>query len=325
MRRARLTRGGEVDFRLRRKAAWLKKLPNMVGRNAKPRRKMVPVIERMYGRRSTAKLSYIRNFRGRSWRGTPMREHARYMEQAHDPDPKHREPGFDAVRERVDISGEAHNWALARDRLHWRITLSPEDWERLNIREHTREVMAHMEKDLGTKLRWVAIEHTNTDHHHLHILLRGTRDTVDRNGKAVTLMIPQEYITRGVRAVSERLIEQQLGPRTEREYLQGRANGIEAERWTDIDRAIERKLEDGVADYAFARHLSERSRPRVQQEMERLAYLEGRGFARSVGPNAWEVDGDLKQRLKELQVENDLVRAKARERKQQWELERGVA
>jgi type IV secretory pathway VirD2 relaxase len=324
MRQARFTRGGEVDFKLRRKAAWLKKLPRMVGRNARPRR-IARVIERIYGRRSMVKLSYIRNFRGREWRATPLREQARYMEQAHHADPKHREPGFDVGREYVDISAEARNWALARDRLHWRIILSPEDWGRIDIRTHTREVMAQIEKDLGTKLRWVAIEHTNTKHHHLHILLRGVRDTVDRNGKAVTLTMPQEYITRGVREVSERLIEQQLGPRTEREYLDGRAQGIEAERWTDIDGAIQRKLENGVADYAFARHLSERSRPRVQQEMERLAYLEGRGFARSVGRDAWEVDGDLRQRLKELQVENDLVRTKARERKQQWELERGIA
>jgi type IV secretory pathway VirD2 relaxase len=151
------------------------------------------------------------------------------------------------------------------------------------------------------------------------------RDTVARNGKAVTLMMPQDYITRGIREISEQLLERQLGPRTEREYLEGRAHGIEADRWTEIDRAIERKLDNGVADYAFARHLSERSRPRVDQEMERLAYLEGRGLAQGLGGNAWRVEPDLKKRLKQLQLDNDLVRTKARERKQQRELERESA
>jgi hypothetical protein len=53
-------------------------------------------------------------------------------------------------REQVDISGEAHNWALARDRLHWRITLSPEDWDRMNIRDHVRACFAHR----NVKFHW---------------------------------------------------------------------------------------------------------------------------------------------------------------------------
>jgi type IV secretory pathway VirD2 relaxase len=204
---------------------------------------------------------------------------------------------------------------LAKDRQHWRLILSPDDAERIDLRQHARDVMAQMEKDLGTKLKWVGIEHDNTDHRHVHIMLRGVRDTVDRNGKAVTLTMPREYVSRGIRDISEGLIERELGPRTEREYLEARGNGIEAERWTEIDRAIERKLEDGgIADYGFARHLSERSRPRVDQEMERLAYLEGLGLAQSIGAHRWQVQGNFKERLKELQLKHDVVRTRAQER-----------
>jgi type IV secretory pathway VirD2 relaxase len=30
-----------------------------------------------------------------------------------------------------------------------------------------------MERDLGTRLEWVAIDHYNTDHPHVHLLVHG--------------------------------------------------------------------------------------------------------------------------------------------------------
>jgi type IV secretory pathway VirD2 relaxase len=278
----------------------------------------------MYGRKSVIKASYTRNFKaGKKWSGR-MEAHARYLEQGHDHEPGYKAPGFDSTYDQVNVSGTARLWAQARDRLHWRLILSPDDVERIDLRQHVRDVMAQIEKDLGTRLHWVAIEHDNTEHRHAHILLRGVRDTVDRNGRAVTLTMSREYVSRGIRDISEGLIERQLGPRTEREYLEARGHGIEAERWTEIDRAIERKLEDGIADYRFAAYLTERSRPRVEQEMERLAYLEGRGYARSLGDDRWEVQADFKERLKEIQLSKDVVknraRVHAREREQELEV-----
>ena len=311
MRGARLTKGGEVDFKLRRKAAWLQRLghtgPRLPG---KPRLFERP--ERMYGRKSVVKASYVRNAKGRKFSGTKMMAHARYLEQGHGHEKGHKESGFDAQYECVNVSHAARNWVLAKDRLHWRLILSPDDVERIDLRQHAREVMAQMEKDLGTRLTWVAIEHDNTDHRHVHIMLRGVRQEYDRNGKCLPLTMDREYVSRGIREISEGLVERQLGPRTEREYLEARGHGIEAERWTEIDRAIERKLEDGIADYRFAAYLNERSRPRVEQEMERLAYLEGLGYARSLGDDRWEVQADFKERLKDRQLERDVIKNRAR-------------
>ena len=311
MRGARLTKGGEVDFKLRRKAAWLQRLGHTGPRRpGKPRLFKRP--ERMYGRKSVVKASYVRNAKGRIFSGTKMMAHARYLEQGHGHEKGHKESGFDAQYECVNVSHTARNWVLAKDRLHWRLILSPDDVERIDLRQHAREVMAQMEKDLGTKLTWVAIEHDNTEHRHVHIMLRGVREEYDRNGKCLPLTMDREYVSLGIREISEGLIERQLGPRTEREYLEAREHGIEAERWTEIDRAIERKLEDGIADYRFAVYLNERSRPRVEQEMERLAYLEGRGYARSLGDDRWEVLADFKERLKDRQLERDVIKNRAR-------------
>lgn len=148
MKTARLTRGGEVDFKLRRKAAWLERLGQ--SRQSRPAKARVfERPERMYGRKSVVKASYVRNGRGRKFSGIKMMAHARYLERGHGHEKGHKELGFDAEREYVDISETAHNWCLAKDRLHWRLILSPDDVDRVDLREHARKVMAQMEKDLA--------------------------------------------------------------------------------------------------------------------------------------------------------------------------------
>jgi hypothetical protein len=325
MKRARLTRGGEVDFKLRKRAAWLQRLPRMVGKTSRPRRAFMPRPERIYDRRSVIKVSYKPNFNRGKWIGS-LEEQARYMERGHEKETGHREVGYDAANDCVDVMDVAHNWALARDARHWRIILSPDDVDRIDLRQHVRDVMTQMENDLGTKLAWVAVEHDNTDRYHAHVLLRGVRlNEYDRNGKCLTLGMPRDYVSHGIREISQELIQRQLGPRSEREYLEVRGHGIEGERWTEIDRAIERKLDDGVADYRFAAYLNERSRPRIQQEMERLAYLEGRGLAQSLGDNQWLVNSEFKQTLQELQLSKDVIKNRARVHSKRREQERALA
>lgn len=322
MKKARLSRGSEVDFKLRRRAQWLERLTRMVGKGSKPRRAFVPPPERMYDRRSIVKVSYKPNFTKGKWNGK-LEAHARYMERGHEKETGHREVGYDAGNDQVDVNEIAHNWAQARDIRHFRLILSPDDVGQIDVKEHVRQVMARMEIDLGTKLAWVAVEHDNTDRYHAHILLRGVRlNEYDHNGKCRALSMPREYVSQGIREISQELIQRQLGPRSEREYLEVRSHGIEAERWTEIDRTIERKLEDGVADYRFAAYLSERSRPRVQQEMERLAFLEGYGLASRLGDNRWQVHGDFKERLKEKQLEHDVIKNHARVHMRRRERER---
>ncbi len=60
-----------------------------------------------------------------------------------------------------------------------------------DLRAFTRDVMGQMEKDLGTQLDWVAVDHFNTGHPHSHVIVRGHDD----QGK--DLIIAQDYITDG--------------------------------------------------------------------------------------------------------------------------------
>ncbi len=51
----------------------------------------------------------------------------------------------------------------------------PED-----LRALTRHVMGQLERDKGQALHWVAVEHRNTDHPHVHIVLCGGGERSDR-------------------------------------------------------------------------------------------------------------------------------------------------
>ncbi len=51
------------------------------------------------------------------------------------------------------------------DRHSFRMIVAPEDGEQLSdLRGFTRDVMAQMEADLGTKLEWVAVDHKRYAH-----------------------------------------------------------------------------------------------------------------------------------------------------------------
>ena len=142
--------------------------------------------------------------------------------------------GFDAIFESLDIATVVREWERG-DEIVWSLIISPEDAERLDLRQHARDFVAGMERDLGTNLEWIAIDHHNTDDAHIHLLIRGVRE----DGKVLTL--DREYIRRGLRELSQELIERKLGPRLEHEVLLARERTIEREQWTEIDRALERR------------------------------------------------------------------------------------
>jgi len=98
------------------------------------------------------------------------------------------------------------------DRHHFRFIVSPEDAAKLHsLRTFTRELMADAERDLGTRLDWVAVDHWNTDNPHVHVLIRGRAD----DGK--DLVISRDYISRGVRHRAAERVTLELGPRSEHE------------------------------------------------------------------------------------------------------------
>jgi len=78
------------------------------------------------------------------------------------------------------------------DRHHFRFIISPDDAHELgDLKSLARELMRDMERDLGTRLEWIGIDHWNTEHPHLHILVRGVADDGEN------LVIARDYIRFG--------------------------------------------------------------------------------------------------------------------------------
>src|SRR5260370_17049241 len=98
-----------------------------------------------------------------------------------------------------------------------------------DLKAFTRDLVTQMERDLGTRLDWVAVDHWNTDNPHVHLLVRGiTEDGSD-------LVISRDYISHGLRSRAEELVSTQLAPNPAHEIPSVLEREAESERWTRLD------------------------------------------------------------------------------------------
>ena len=188
------------------------------------------------------------------------------------------------------------------DRHHFRFIVSPEDAvDMADLKSHARELMGQMEKDLGTKLDWVGVDHWNTDNPHIHIIVRGRTD----DGQ--DLVISRDYIKEGMRARAQDLVTQELGQRTDLEINRNLERQVEAERWTQLDRQLVRDAgKSGIIDLA----------PQPGQQPDefhalkvgRLRTLEIRGLAGQVGHQQWFIKPEAEATLRELGERGDIIK-----------------
>src|SRR5262245_20944217 len=148
-----------------------------------------------------------------------------------------------------------------------------------------------MERDLETRLDWVAVDHFNTGHPHTHIVIRG-RDDQGRD-----LVMARDYISHGVRARAQGLITLELGPETDLERTQKLFNETGQERLTRLDRSLLARARDGILVVTAA----EEHDP-VQQTLSigRLRTLERLGLAQERQQGVWELDAKLESKLRRL-------------------------
>ena len=204
------------------------------------------------------------------------------------------------------------------DRHHFRFIVSPEDaTDMSDLKTFARELMGQMEKDLGTKLDWVGVDHWNTDNPHVHIILRGRTD----DGQ--DLVISRDYIKEGMRARAQDLVTQELGPRTEHEIRRNLERQVGAERWTDLDRQIARdSYRTGVAD--LAPHPDRQPDEFHALKVGRLRKLETLGLADQVGPGQWVVSENAEKTLRALGERGDIIKRIHRGLSER-DIERGAA
>ncbi|ERY19735.1 TPA: relaxase/mobilization nuclease and DUF3363 domain-containing protein [Pseudomonas aeruginosa] len=233
-----------------------------------------------------------------------LAKHLRYIER--DGAGRDGEPGRAYGPQTDEADLDAFKERAAADRHHFRFILSPEDGAELDdLRTYTRHLMNRMEADLGTRLDWVAVDHWNTDNPHMHLIVRGCDDT----GK--DLIISGDYIAHGFRHRAAELATEWLGPRTELEIQQTLQREVEQERWTSLDRTLQREAgEDGRVQ------IERFNEPRLQRQrlllIGRLQRLQRLGLADEMQPGTWAVHADAEKTLRALGERGDIIRTMQR-------------
>ncbi|MDQ2696386.1 MAG: DUF3363 domain-containing protein [Pseudomonadota bacterium] len=252
--------------------------------------------ERM--QRVMIKVNYTHNGASGAWGA-----HGRYLAREGANREDERGLGFNAERDDVDLKRTMDEWQNSGDELMFRIIVSPEFGGEMDLRAHTRKLVAQIEKDVGSRLHWAAIDHYNTAHPHVHLSIRG----VDADGDP--LRFRKEYITRGIRQRAMEIATQSLGWRTIEDIDRARTLSIEAPRFTDLDRRLIERAIDYQVEFANTREAHKEE----GELRKRLTVLSDMGLAKEINARAWGIDPDLEKRLRTIQLQRDIVRSQARE------------
>lgn len=114
-----------------------------------------------------------------------------------------------------------------------------------------------------------------------------------------------------MRERASELATEWLGPRTELEIQRGMQREVDQERWTGLDRTLQREVVDGVVR-------SERlgAEPRLQRQrlllVGRLQRLQRMGLASEMQTGVWAVHADAESTLRAMGERGDIIRTMQR-------------
>jgi len=265
---------------------------------------------RFRARRVVVKARVIRlNPQGRGARGRKTRvtmsravdAHVRYLERDGVTRDGERGKVYSAFENEAD--GKAFVERGRGDRHQFRFIVAPEDaTEMADLRGFTRDLMRQMELDLATRLDWIAVDHHNTGHPHIHVIVRGVLD----DGRI--LNIAGDYIAHGNRHRASELVTRELGHQSEIELQAKLQNEVEAERVTRLDKMLQNEQqEQGVIDLRPGEGATFLVRENRNLMIGRLRHLERYGIATELEPGRWSLSDRAEQVLKDLDDRNEAI------------------
>ena len=174
----------------------------------------------------------------------------------------------------------------------FRFIVSADDSSSLpDLKPFIRDLMLQMERDLDSKLDWVAVDHFNTGHPHTHIVIRG------RDDRGEDLVMARSYIGHGVRARAQGLVTMQLGHESDLERLRKLTNEVAQERLTSLDRSLLLRVKDGVLTLPAAPD----AHPALRSlRIGRLQTLQRLGLAEERQKGVWQLDAAAESKLRQL-------------------------
>jgi type IV secretory pathway VirD2 relaxase len=223
--------------------------------------------------------------------------HLRYIER--DGVEKDGSPGVLYGRD-GPVAREVFEEPRVGERHQFRFIVSPEDGRDLDLTAYTRSLMGRVERDLGRRIEWAAVNHFDTEHPHVHVVVRG----VDLDG--VQLRMEPAYISRGMRWSAQELATDWLGPRLESEIQRTYEREVTQERLTSLDRELARLAQDRRIDaQAFEQRAGH---PPPEMFALRLEQLRQRGLAERISDTTWELADRWQEELRELGFRGDRLK-----------------
>ncbi len=269
------------------------------GTRGRGRRALAAMRSQPGSRRVTVITRVVRH-RGARFRAAPLARHISYLEREGVTRDGRDASMFDTDGDAADRDAFAER--CEDDRHHFRLIVSPEDAADLaDLRAFTRDLLTDMQRDLETRLDWVAVDHWNTDNPHVHILVRGVADD------GSDLVVDRGYISAGIRGRAETLATLELGPRSELDLQNALAREVVAERWTSLDARLQR-MADGMGGTIDLRPAAGDDRRMHGLLVGRAAKLEQMGLAERKGAGLWVMDAGAEQALREVAVRGDIIK-----------------
>lgn len=203
-----------------------------------------------------------------------------------------------------DAAKSIKEWT--EDRHHFRFIISPEKSQELDLKNYTKDFIQEMERDLKTKLEWMAVTHHNTDNPHIHLLVRGKDDA------GFDLVMSRDYLSRGMRASAQELATRELGIRQKKDIEQERINDLYKVRATGLDYKLMHESEGDERGLIDLRKVPPKQQKRQQQErqyeIERLRFLQRLELSKEVSAGLWRVNDNFIEDLKKRAVETDIIK-----------------
>jgi type IV secretory pathway VirD2 relaxase len=262
-------------------------------------RQATQIANRLLSHRSRLAVIKARVVRHRG-RATPLQAHLRYLQREGATRDGDKAVLFGPDQEQVDVSDFAER--CADDRHHFRFIVSPEDAHQMeDLHRFTCDLMEQAAADLGTSLDWAAVTHWNTEHPHIHLIVRGVTDAGD------DLVIGRDYIKEGLRARAQGLITDELGLRTDNDIRQTLHRQVDSDRFTQLDRQLlSDAKQTGFVDLAPV------STPHADSfqvlKAGRLRKLESLGLADQFAPGQWIISERAEPVLRELGERGDIIK-----------------
>ena len=158
---------------------------------------------------------------------------------------------------------------------HFKFIISPDNQD-VDLKVLTETLVKQMNSIMDSDLYWVAAQHNDTAHKHVHLLINGR----DKNGRYIN-KIDKALIKGTLREMAQNLCTKMVGERTEEEIINYRNKEYTKNRITRLDKVINGQVNKNYTDVSFTKKIKTFD----ENVRKRLDYLISLGLAKKSKKN----------------------------------------